>query len=255
MKLNVSEIQRFSVGDGEGIRTTVFLKGCNLHCPWCHNPETLSAVSQTLHFSDGKEKICGRFMLPSEIYETVSEDLEFFTESGGGVTISGGEAMLQADGVAELGMILKRRGIHVILDTAGNVPYKEFEKINSVTDEFLYDWKAATPHDYEHVIGGDFKMILDNLCRLIAEGKNVRVRIPLIEGFNTENEYTEAMCQCLRQAQVTHVDLLPFHRLGSAKYKALGVDYAYGGVPSMTISRAQEISKIYEKYFNVRIEK
>ena len=256
MKLNISDIQRFSLGDGAGIRTTVFFKGCNLHCPWCHNPETISSAPQVLYYKGtNRQKICGRFMTPEEICEVISEDTDFFTESGGGVTISGGEVMLQAEGAAELCKLLKEKKLNIILDTAGDVPYSEFRKVEAYVDEYFYDWKAADRKDYERVIGGNYEQIYDNLCKLIAEGKKVRVRIPLIEGFNTDREYSEKMCACLQKAGAYRVDLLPFHRLGSAKYADIGKKYAYGSVPSMTVCRAEEIAEIYKKYFQIKIEK
>ncbi len=256
IKLNVSDIQRFSVGDGDGIRTTVFLKGCNMHCPWCHNPETIKPITQTLRYREsGKEKVSGKLMTAEEIYEVISEDEEFYMASGGGVTISGGEAMMQADGVRELCKLLKDNNIHVIMDTAGNVPYSEFEKLDGLIDLYFYDFKAAEKDDYFKVTGGNLDLIYSNLCRLIKENKEVRIRIPLIEGFNTSKEYTLKMCEKLKEAGAKRVDLLPFHRLGSAKYKALGIEYEYASVPSMTLSRAEEIAEIYRQYFITKIEK
>lgn len=254
--LNISDIQHFSLGDGNGIRTTVFFKGCNLHCPWCHNPETLSSATQILRLNDAAgEKICGVSMNVEEILADVLTDKEFYDESGGGVTLSGGEVMLQSDGAAALAEQLYRRGVHVIVDTAGNVPYCEFEKINPYTSEYYYDLKAADAEDYKRTTGGDFNLITDNMKRLLSGGKKIRARIPLIPGFNASEEYSEKMCAVLRGIGIKNVDLLPFHRLGSAKYKALGIPYAYAGQPPMSLCNAEKIAEIYGKYFKTKIEK
>lgn len=256
MKLNISDIQHFSLGDGDGIRTTVFFKGCNLHCPWCHNPETLSSATQILRFNNATEtKICGTRMSVEEILDDVLSDKDFYEESGGGVTLSGGEVLLQADGAAVLAKQLCERGVHVIVDTAGNAPYGEFQKLNPYAAEYYYDLKAADAADYKAVTGGDFGLITDNMKRLLSDGKKVRARIPLIPEFNDSEEYSEKMCAVLREIGVKNVDLLPFHRLGSAKYKALGIPYAYAKRQPMPLRDAEKIAKIYNKYFQVKIEK
>lgn len=256
MKLNISDIQHFSLGDGDGIRSTVFFKGCNLRCPWCHNPETISQEPQILRYENlQEEKAVGRMMTVAEIMDDVMTDIDFYTESGGGVTLSGGEAMLQADGARDLAAALRAQGIHVIMDTAGNVPYSEFEKVNPYISQYYYDWKACSERDYLRVTGGDYRLILENMKRLIAEGHNVRARVPLIPGFNTGSSYSERMCECLRYAAVKEVDLLPFHRLGAGKYRALGKQYAYRAKPPLSAGEAEEAAAVYRKYFQVKIEK
>ena len=256
MKLNISDIQHFSLGDGDGIRSTVFFKGCNLHCPWCHNPETISSEPQILHYENLRgDHLCGRSMTVAEVLWDVLEDADFYRESGGGVTLSGGEAMLQADGAAELAKELRADGIHVIMDTAGCVPYTEFEKVKPYISQYFYDWKACCAQDYARVTGGDYTLILENMKSLIAEGQSVRARIPLIPGFNTGREYSERMCGCLLYAGVKEVDLLPFHRMGSGKYRALGLRYAYGSKPPLSVAEAEEVALIYRRYFQVKIEK
>lgn len=255
MDLYISSIQHFSLGDGDGIRTTVFFKGCNLHCPWCHNPETISATTHMLKFSNGIQQVCGKRFTVDEVLAEVLSDKDFYDESGGGVTLSGGEVLLQIDGATELAKKLKQNGISVIVDTAGNVPYEYFQKINTFVDEYYFDLKAANEKDYKDVIGGSFKLVVDNMKRLVAEGCKVRARIPLIPNFNDSAEYSENMCAILREIGITKVDLLPFHRLGVAKYKALNINYAYADNPPVTLEQAKKTSQIYEKYFIVKIEK
>lgn len=256
MIANISDIQHFSLGDGEGIRTTVFFKGCNLHCPWCHNPETISPKPQILRYNNSLHKRqCGKLIPVDEIFKQIMLDRDFYVESGGGVTISGGESMLQADAARELAELLCKEHIHVIMDTAGDVPYTEFEKVNPFIALYFYDVKACNEEDYRRVIGGDFSRIYGNMKRLVAVGKKVRARVPLIPGFNTADSYSERICECLLLAGIEEVDLLPFHRLGEAKYKALGKNYAYRANPPMSFEEADNIADIYRKYFCVRIEK
>lgn len=255
MNLNISKIQHFSVGDGAGIRTTVFCKGCNLRCPWCHNPETWFFQPQTLHYESlGINECCGIEMNVEDIVKDVLEDRDFYEESGGGVTISGGEALLQADGVAALAGCLKEEGIHVLIDTAGNVPFEAFERVWPYVDGFLYDFKCASEVGYQNVIKGNYRLIVENLRRLLAEGANVRIRIPLIPGFNTDPDSVAVMGSALQELGATEADLLPFHRMGSGKYKALGWEYPYGQVEPMTKEELMQVRDQYERYIHTCLE-
>ena len=254
-ELNVSNIQHFSTGDGPGIRTTVFLKGCNLRCPWCHNPETVSAAPQTLTFAAAERtQTYGVRMRVEQVVAEVMEDADFYRASGGGVTVSGGEPLLQAGGVAALACALAKQGIPTIVDTAGCVPWECFAKVLDVADAFYFDYKTSSREDYASVIGGDVDLIYNNLCRLIACGTHVRVRVPLIPGFNTAKESCQAMCAQLRDAGVREVDLLPFHRMGSGKYRALGLPYAYENVEPLTPEELSQIASIYRQYFEITVE-
>ena len=129
--LNISNIQHFSVGDGDGIRTTVFFKGCNLCCPWCHNPENLSAKPSVLNYKvTNKTEIVGKFVYAEDIIDELLDDKDYYEESNGGITLSGGEVMLQADGIVPLLKLLAENEVSVLIDTAGCVPYAGFQKIN-----------------------------------------------------------------------------------------------------------------------------
>lgn len=253
--LNVSNIQHFSTGDGPGIRTTVFLKGCNLRCPWCHNPETISPTPQTLRFAQaGSTQTYGCYMTVAQLLERVTEDADFYLASGGGVTFSGGEPLLQAGGIAAVAGELKARCISVVVDTAGCVPWERFEEVLDVTDLFYFDYKSPDPDIYRDVIGGSQARVYDNLCRLIASGAQVHVRIPLIPGINTAAEVCEKACEQLCKAGVRQVDLLPFHRMGMGKYEALGVPYAYVDTKPLSREQVSAIAAIYKQYFEVTIE-
>lgn len=250
-RLNISDIQHYSTGDGDGIRTTVFFKGCNLRCPWCHNPETLSFLPQRLR-EGNRERLCGRWMAVEEVLEEILWDVDFYRESGGGATLSGGEVLLQAAGAAELCRRLRERGISVVIDTAGDVPYSAFAPLNRLGVEYFYDWKAC-PAEYERVIGGNPVRIYENLARLVADGQRVRVRVPLIPGLNDAPEYIAAMSEPLLKARVTSVELLPFHRLGSAKYAALGLEYPYKNVLPPTRAEIAAAVAAYAEHFAVTV--
>ncbi len=251
MQLNVSSIQHFSVGDGDGIRTTVFLKGCNLRCPWCHNPETWETCPTILHYDHGDMEN-GHLIDIRDILDEVLEDQDFYG-SDGGVTISGGEPLLQAEGVSVLVKELLKEGIPTVIDTAGCVPYAAFRQLGGDVHTYFFDLKACDTEGYRYV-GGDFDRVYENLCRLIADGRRVRVRIPLIPHFNDAPDYSRRMCDILLTAGAREVDLLPFHRLGSGKYTAMGLTYPYRNQPPMSRTHAQEVAAVYQPHFTVRID-
>ena len=255
IQLNISDIQHFSTGDGPGIRTTVFLKGCNLRCPWCHNPETISSSPVTLTYPKANKAVTyGRRMTPSEVVADVMEDLDFYRQSGGGVTVSGGEPLLQYEAVAELAQALYEKDISVILDTAGCVPWRCFEAVLPFVDTVFFDWKTSDTACMKERIGGDLALIRDNLTRLIATGKDVHIRIPLIPGVNTDEEAVNAISADLQKAGVRNVALLPFHRLAVGKYDALGISYPYRDTPPLPTEEARSIADRLSVCFAVYIE-
>ncbi|MBR2617678.1 MAG: radical SAM protein [Clostridia bacterium] len=252
----IANVQHFSLGDGPGIRTTVFFKGCNLHCPWCHNPETIPLTPTEMTYERvGVTEICGKRLSVDTLFSEIMEDADFYAESGGGVTFSGGEVLLQADSAAALARKIKERGLHLIVDTAGCVPYSAFQKLNPYVDEYYLDYKSANAMRLKAQVGADVTLITKNLSRLIAEGKKVRVRIPLIPAFNTEEGEIEGIASALIPLGITHVDVLPFHHLGKSKYTALKKTYAYENTPLLTQEEENEIVRILEKHFTVKVEK
>ena len=257
VKLMITDIQHFSTGDGPGIRTTVFTKGCNLHCPWCHNPETISPKPQMLYYQVGKvitKKLTGSLVRVCEIAEKIENDIDFYRESGGGVTVSGGECMLQADALVPLLDRLKQKNIHIIIDTAGCVAYSEFRKINPYVDCYFYDIKTADEEKYSKIVGGSIKRILDNFKSLRRDGKEVRVRIPIIPGFNADVKECERLANLLEQIGAETVDLLPFHRLGSGKYKAMNLSYAYKDLQPIDIELLRLLKKQFDQKFITNVE-
>ena len=256
LDLNISDIQHFSTGDGPGIRTTVFLKGCNLRCPWCHNPETVSQAPVTLTYPKANKTVTyGRLMTVDEVVTDVLEDLDFYRQSGGGVTLSGGEPLLQYSAVAELAKSLHDKDIPVILDTAGCVPWTHFEAVLPFTDTVFFDWKTSDPLYVKERIGGDLPRIRDNLTRLIRGGADVVIRIPLIPSVNTSPEAVAAITADLRSVGAQAVSLLPFHRLATGKYEAMALPYPFRDTPPLPPTDAQRIASALSPYFEISIEK
>lgn len=258
--LNISHIQHFSVGDGPGIRTTVFFKGCSLRCPWCHNPETQSGAPEVLTYaSTGQKEAYGRAMTVDTVESICREDHPFYTTSGGGVTISGGECLLDPKGTAALLGRLKAEdapggSLHTIVDTAGCVPYAHFAVVSPYTDIFFFDLKTADTQKYA-AIGGRLDTVMENIYRLLSDGQTVRIRIPLIPGFNADEDSVKALTACILSLGAREVDLLPFHRLGSGKYTALGRTYAYKDTPPLPVEEAERLAApLREAGLCVRVE-
>ncbi len=234
----VFDIRRFSVHDGPGIRTTVFLKGCPLRCKWCHNPEGLSPEPQTMlrkRMIESTETICkeiaGQWYRPDEVMRKIMKDQLFFEESHGGVTFSGGEPLMQPDFLKEVLMLCSAIGVHTIVDTAGITDRQTFHSVAIHTDMLLYDIKCINSALHEKYTGLGNEETLSNLRSLeeipLQNNDNLQViiRIPYIPGFNDTAEEIEAICRYIVSLQIPirQVELLPYHNLGRQKYAALGL--------------------------------
>ncbi len=225
MKGLITGLQRCSTGDGPGIRTTVFLKGCNLACPWCHNPETQALQPER----DTQGRQWGQWVTLDGLMERLEEDRPFYDASGGGITLSGGEPLLQADFCAAVAQRCILGGMTVVVDTAGDVPFEAFERLLPLDPLFYVDLKGPDQAAYDRV-RGRLGRVTGNMARLAREGAAVVARIPVIPGHNDTLEDAAAMAALLAEAGITRVNLLPFHRMGSSKYRLLGREYAYQAV-------------------------
>lgn len=170
----------------------------------------------------------GREYTVEEVWEVLARDIPFYASSGGGVTLSGGETLLQADFARELLQRCKAEGLHTAVDTAGFVPWDAFEKVLPWTDLWLYDIKAVTPALHRQAIGQDNDLILENYDRLVRTGARIWVRIPIVPGYTASAEELGRIAAFLRTREPACVDLLRFHRMAESKYRALGLDYAMG---------------------------
>ena len=248
------DIQRNSFVDGPGIRTTVFFKGCNLKCAWCHNPESQSAKPQMMFYKDkctgcgkcksvcpyhleqcelcGKctlycpvdaRKVCGKEHTVDEVLKEVLKDKAFYETSGGGVTFSGGECMLQIDFLAEILKKCKENGIHTAVDTAGHIPFESFEKILPYTDLFLYDIKIFDSQKHKQYVGVSNELILENLKKLFERKVKLWIRIPIIPDVNDSIEEIQKIKDFLKTIGTAEkIELLPYHAMGENKYRAIG---------------------------------
>jgi pyruvate formate lyase activating enzyme len=267
-KANIFNIQRYSIHDGDGIRTTVFFKGCPLRCVWCHNPESMASQPQLLYSaekcglclecvkacpnclirltSDGKLKnlgctgcgscvgaclngareIAGKSLSVDEIMAEAGRDAAFYEQSGGGVTLSGGEVMAQdGDLLEEILKRCKSKGYHTAVDTCGFAPWQKFERVMPYTDVFLYDIKHMDPEAHEKYTGRTNEIILSNLKKLSAAGSEIYIRLPLIENINCGDEDIDAVAAFLKTISVRRVYLLPYHKVGSHKRERLGTAF------------------------------
>lgn len=234
----IFDIKRCSYEDGPGVRTTVFLKGCNLDCFWCHNPEGKRPQQEEAFFAEKcvscgacvisssaatcpaqARKVFGQEIPEDELFAIIDSDRDYYEATGGGVTFSGGECMLYPDYLAKLAGRCKRAGISVAIDTAGNVPWSSFEKVLPVADLFLYDVKCIDPELHRRGTGFRNERILNNLDKLQASGAEILIRTPLIPGFNDGAE-REKIINCCRERGLKH-ELLAYHTFGESKLRAL----------------------------------
>ena len=216
-------IQKFCLHDGYGIRTTLFFKGCNLRCGWCSNPESQSSLPDE----------SGRYYTLEEIMETVLKDKPFYDKSGGGVTLSGGEPLMQPEFVCALCDALHANGVTVGLETAANVPERVFAEVLSRCDFAHIDIKHWDDAKHRQGTGVGNKLILRNIRHALASGKPIMLRIPVIPGYNNSIEDAKAFAALLGELDAKDVQLLPFHQLGEQKYRNLHMAYAFEGIPQM----------------------
>jgi len=221
----VFDIQHFSIYDGPGIRTTVFLKGCPLRCIWCHNPESWQKEPQ--RSLKDPLKLIGRKMTPEEIMVEVEKDNDYYLNSGGGITLSGGEPMLQFEFTLELLKLAKEKGIHTCLETSGYSPKENFEEIYPWVDLFLFDYKATGKERHMKFVGVENELILSNLEYLNVKGAHLILRCPLIPTINDQEEHFKALAALSNQySGVEGVEILPYHDFGKGKWEEVGLQYA-----------------------------
>lgn len=280
----VFDVAHGSFTDGPGVRTVVFFKGCNLRCRWCHNPESQSAARQMLFYESkcsacgickdvcpqrweycdlcgactqycpsSAKKICGETRTVEEVMRELRKDAPFFDNSGGGVTFSGGECMLQPNFLKALLLRCRECGIHTAVDTAGNVDWERFAEILPYTDMFLYDVKCFSDGRHREGTGVSNERILKNLINLSErfEG-DILVRVPIIPGFNTDEAELGKMAAFIGKIRCKAVELLPYHRLGENKYVALGKDADVYPVP--TDEQMKRVKAVFSQYAGSRPE-
>ena len=242
----VFNIQKFSLHDGPGIRTVVFLKGCPLRCMWCANPESQLTHPQILrdlekcnHCGLCTDKPCedisrcpagalsieGELMDVSEVVRKVMQDEAFYRQSGGGATLSGGEPLAQIDFVESLCAALHENGVSVAVETTGYAEQAAFIRLTNAVDIFLFDVKHYDAHKHKQYTSVSNEKILANLALAVSSGKPLTARIPVIPSFNDSFEDMRCFAALLNNLGVQQVNLLPFHQFGENKYHLLNKPY------------------------------
>jgi pyruvate formate lyase activating enzyme len=292
----VFNIMRFSLHDGPGIRTTVFLKGCPLRCDWCHNPESQLPWPEVAVLEDrcvrsgacvracpngairweerpvldlarcrrcgqcaeaclaGARQRVGRWMTVEEVLGEVSKDRVFFDESGGGVTVSGGEPLMQPAFVLAFLAACRRGGLRTVLETCGFADAEVVRRAAENVDLFLYDLKLMDAERHRRFTGASNARILRNLAMLAERGAAIIVRVPIVPGVNDTEADADALMAFLDPLGVRRVDLLPYHRFGSDKYRRLAHPYRMEGVePPATRLIDQLTARFAERGYLVRI--
>ena len=286
----IFDIQRYSLHDGPGIRSTVFFKGCPLRCQWCANPESFHKKPEVAYLKKdciacyacvsacgnnailrnedgvwidrercaqnftcaavcptGALTVFGRWYTSDEVLKIVLKDGAFYRNSGGGMTLSGGEVLLQSDFAAELLSQAKQAGIQTAVETSGYAPLKDLQKIVDLTDLFLYDIKLVNCKKHRRYTGVDNRLIFENLRWLAKEKKNLIARIPLIPTVNMDDEAVKDFISLIHSLDIQEVNLLPFHQLGQAKYDMMGLDYAFKDIKIAEDETVQAIGGMMAK--------
>lgn len=297
----ITNIQKYSIHDGDGIRTTVFFKGCPLKCVWCHNPET-QRFEKELQYDKEKCRGCGacakvcpqaaitmvegkplldkslcnlcgkcEVYCPEGIRESVGQeypvkalvkeimkDRMFYEQSGGGVTLSGGEVMaMSSEYIVAIAKELKKEEITLTIDTCGYVPFKKFEAILPYVNTFLYDVKVMDPELHKKYIGVDNQLILENLVKLSEAGARIYIRIPTVKEVNGNEKNMLDTIQFLKEHNITpaQVNLLTYHNTGSSKYPKLGMEYQGNDLHAPSSEEMEGFVKLFKDagYLNTKI--
>ncbi len=259
----IFDIKRYAIHDGPGIRTTVFLKGCAATCWWCHNPESQSPdiekVMRNNRFDDSvfeEVEIIGKQVTVDAIMAEVKKDQVYFDESGGGVTFSGGEPLLQAGFLRELLLASQKIGIHTSLDTTGYAPTDVFNSIIDLVDLFLYDIKFIDDHLHQKYAGVPNINILNNLRTLVKMQKAVRLRLPLIPDITDSGKNIDEIARFIVNLSPggMDIDILPYHKIARHKYEKLNKVYLMGESEFPSEQKMHKLKKTLETFgLNVSI--
>ena len=245
----IFDLKKFAIHDGPGIRTTVFFKGCPLNCRWCHNPESRNpgverfSVDEQNHRSDPDCKgqlTVGREVTIEAVMNQIAQDQIFYDESGGGVTLSGGEPTQQPEFVAELLQACRLSRYHTALDTCGHAPTDRLLELSRLADVVLYDLKLVDDAKHIEYVGVSNKLILDNLQALATEGIDLVIRVPMIPGITDTKGNIDGLISCLEPLTgVRSISLLPYNKFGEDKRRRFGLadrDSSYEAGPTERVS-------------------
>lgn len=245
-KGRIFDIQRFSIHDGKGIRTIVFLKGCVLRCRWCCNPESQEYRIQTMTVQ-GKPKTIGEDVTAREVLEIVERDRTYYRRSdGGGLTLSGGESLCQPDFAEALLRGAKERGLTTAMESMGCAEWKLVERLLPWLDQYLLDIKHMNPEKHREFCGKSNELMLENARKIAADGRTqLSIRVPVIPTFNcTPEEIRDIAKFSASLPGVKKIHLLPYHRLGQDKYEGLGREYLMKDIVPPTMETMESLAKV-----------
>ncbi|MDP4160440.1 MAG: glycyl-radical enzyme activating protein [Bacillota bacterium] len=294
----IFDIMKYSIHDGPGIRTTVFFKGCPLHCQWCHNPESQRFEQELMYWPDrcigcgqclevcpngavtseagkfeylrdkcfacgacstvchaGVRELVAKTMSVSDVMAEIEKDLIFYDESGGGVTFSGGEAIMQPVFLLEVLKECRKKEIHTAVETCGYVKLESLQMISDYVDLFLYDLKLMDTKKHQEFTGAPNELILGNLRWLAEHHPQVIVRVPIIPTINDDEENLSQLGEFVASLRrVTKLHILPYHNAGSDKYRRLGRRYLLPGIQPPDNERMEKIKGQLEQFgLNIKI--
>ena len=246
IKGRIFNIQRFSLHDGPGIRTIVFFKGCLMRCAWCCNPESQRYDIETI-IEKGKEKTVGYDVTVSDIMPEILADLAYYKRSEGGVTLSGGEVLCQADFAAELLKACKEEGLHTAIESSSATSFDKIEKLLPYLDLYLMDIKHMDREKHKEYTSHGNERILENARKIAESGVELIIRTPVIPGFNDTPEEIKAISHFAKTLPgVREHHLLPYHRLGTDKYNGLGRRYTLSDVEPPSKEKMEYLLSVAE---------
>ena len=247
IKGRIFDIQKYSIHDGPGIRTIVFLKGCPLRCKWCCNPEGQKFEIHDMNFA-GKKKIVGQDVTVREILEEVKKDMPYYMRSGGGLTLSGGECLGQPEFAVALLAAAKSVGISTAIETTGFAKWEIIQHYLKVTDHVLMDIKNIDNEKHMHFCGQSNELILENARKIAENHKDLTIRVPVIPTFNDTETEISAIAEFAKTLPgVTKLHLLPYHRLGKDKYDGLGREYELEGLELIPNEKMEKLLNVAKK--------
>lgn len=254
-KGRIFDIQRYSVHDGPGIRTIVFLKGCVLRCRWCCNPESQEYRIQTMKIL-GEDKIIGRDTTVRDMIAEVEKDRPFYYRSGGGMTLSGGECLCQPEFSRDLLRAAKERGINTAIESMACADFDRIQELLPYLDLYLMDIKHMNPTKHKAFTGRSNELMLENARRVALSGQTRQiVRVPVIPTFNaTVGEIQEIASFADTLPGVEELHLLPYHRLGQDKYEGLGREYLMEGILPPEPEMMKTLKKAAERVSSLRVQ-
>lgn len=248
VKGRIFDIQRFSTHDGPGIRTIVFLKGCALRCRWCCNPESQSFDIETM-MQNGKPKIMGRDVTVGEVIKEVLQDRPYYRRSGGGLTLSGGESLLQPEFAIALLRAAKENGINTAIETTGFASVEVIRQFLPYIDTVLMDIKHINSDKHKEFTSQPNERILENARVIAEEAKKLIIRVPVIPTFNdTVAEIADIAAFAADLPNVDEIHLLPYHSMGRDKYTGLDREYGMGDLKSPTNELMAVLIETAKKY-------